>query len=178
MRVKAYQMRAYEGRTYREIAEALSVSEGSAYALVQERIEMFEAPDDRMVTMERLQTVGQCNEMLKVWMPLALSRDLDVSMETDGDGGTPKHIEMPSYKAGTKAAEIVIKIMDRKAKLLGLDAPQRVEGVHVHIKDNRTPEQVAADGQRARESIVQTLRLSGASIHPTEKVAEAREEAA
>lgn len=61
-------------------------------------------------------------------MPLAVHQSLDVTKETSR--GT---ISMDDFEAGAKAAGIILSVSARRAKLLGLDAPEK------HEHEVRTP---------------------------------------
>lgn len=89
------------GETWARIAEIVGYANASgaqkAYARVVIRVQRDSVEDIRDLELDRLDKIQR-----SYWRPAIV----------DGD---------------KKAAELVLKIMDRRAKLLGLDAPNRVQ---------------------------------------------------
>jgi hypothetical protein len=91
------------GATYPQIAEHIGCAISSAYELVQSGLrETLQEPGDdvRQIELERLDL------MLRALLPCALQQ---------GDA------------AQARCAEVILKLMDRRAKYLGLDLPQRMK---------------------------------------------------
>lgn len=98
--VNALELRK-RGASYRQIAKALDCATSTAHELVQTAMrDTLQEPADevRQIELERLDL------MLKALLPRALDSD---------------------DKGQARCAEMVLKLMDRRASYLGLDAPTR-----------------------------------------------------
>ena len=107
--VRAAQMRA-AGATFREIGLALSIDWTWARTLLLRALEaaQYEAAD-----LMRVQERQRLDSLQRSWWTKALRTG-----EPDSDNYRPPD---------TKAAAVVLRIMDRRAKLFGLDAPVQVD---------------------------------------------------
>lgn len=91
-----------EGLSYSEIGDGMSVSPGRAYALVKDAL-------------ERMNT--ECTELAEEVLVLECER-LD----------RIQYAHWAKAMSGDyKAARVVLAVMDRRARLLGLDAPEKRE---------------------------------------------------
>ena len=64
-----------------------------------------------------------CGELLERWVPLATSEALSIEKETRGKAV----IEDDAFDAGLKAGAFVLKVLERLARLDGLDAAEKRE---------------------------------------------------
>lgn len=123
---KAYELRC-KGLTYQQIGDALGVSIKTAHEYVDEvwkyNRERTADSADKLREME----LAKLDELEARWMPLALAAELDVSKEVIKGDDNVVHIELDAWDAGMKAVDRVLKIQERRAKLLGIEAPQKVE---------------------------------------------------
>jgi hypothetical protein len=103
-RLRALQLRE-SGAKYRDIARALNCSVGRAHQLVQEGL--AELHDEVTDTASNVRTL-ELNRLDQMWFDLR-SRD-------------PKQLSEPRF------IEAQLKIMERRARLLGLDAPVAIGG--------------------------------------------------
>ena len=129
-RMGAYTMRVKSGASYRDIARAYKVSVDTAYHDVQAIQTYF-----RQATYESIEDMRQMQ-----------SERLDILL----------FAHMPKAKLGDlKATEMVLRIEKRRAELLGLDAPRKLEmtgkdggpmemDAHVNIREKWTPQEAAA----------------------------------
>lgn len=106
-RLEALRLRR-DGYTYQQIASALGVSVSRAHDLVtgayrQLREELSETADDALQL-----DLSRLDGLLRAHWPRAV-----------GAGAEPPD---------PKSAEVVLKMIDRRARLLGLDAPTKTEG--------------------------------------------------
>jgi transposase-like protein len=97
----AYEMKI-RGMTYRQIAKEIGVSPKTAHKYVNDALEEYIAATAESVEILRTIELQKLDELESVLLPLALKGDL-------------------------QAADRVLKIQERRAKLLGLEAPQKVE---------------------------------------------------
>lgn len=125
-RKRAFDLRL-QGKNYRQIAAALGVSVKTAFTYVDGLWSELEADTHQTAEKVRAMELLQLDELESVWMPIALSDNLDVHKIIDSKQGEPIKISMEAYEAGLKAVDRVLKIKERRAKLLGLEAPQKVE---------------------------------------------------
>jgi hypothetical protein len=129
-RTKAIQMKI-EGHTWQQIADALGYAhKGSAYTDVQRALE---------------QAVVQQRLAAEVWRELELSR-LDAMQQAI----------WPRLMAGEpRAIEVALKLLDRRAKYLGLDSAIKLEVLTIDAIDQQIAalnEQLAAAGREAGEA--------------------------
>lgn len=123
---QAFDMRA-SGKNYRDIADALGVTVSTAYGYVDEYWGELKIVTDEKAEMVRQIELEKLDRVESIWLPLAVARDLDVSTTEAKEDGTVFHIDLNAYDAGLKAVDRVLKIADRRAKLLGLDKPIQIE---------------------------------------------------
>lgn len=126
------------GYSYRQIARALSISERTAYLDVQEELAALDALVSKRAERLRDLELARLDKILRsLWDPI---------------------------KAGdAKAAMAAIKALERRARLLGLDAPTKVaptdpEGAKPYQPELVDPRSLSVDTLRA---IVQDLRQQG-----------------
>lgn len=93
------------GKTVRQIAEALNVSEGQAWSYCREGLELARETTAKTAAEWREQMLAQIDELIGAWSPVALN---------------------PADDRAQAASAIVIRAQEHRARLLGLD---RVEGV-------------------------------------------------
>lgn len=103
--VKAAQLRS-GGATFREIGEALGIDHTWARTLV---LRALEAAKYESAELMRVQEGLRLDRLQRAWWPAALNGDV-------------------------KAAGIVMRVMDRRARLFGLDAPTQIEVTQVPVE--------------------------------------------
>jgi hypothetical protein len=111
---RAFELRKM-GLSYRRIASALDISESTAHAGVQrvlQKIGRQLAENNGDVLRMELERLDQL--MSQIW-PLTRERKLEIR---DADGN-PSEITLPP---DLDAVDKVVKLMDRRAKLLGMDS--------------------------------------------------------
>ncbi len=99
-----------------------------------------------------------CADLLKRWVPLATAEELALRKE---NRGKPVIDEEP-LEAGLKAGAFVLKVLERLAKLDGLDAAEKRE---VTLTETADPLELARRVQAV--SPVLAGRLSGGSLSRT-----------
>lgn len=110
---KAVWDRRIRGESVVQIAAALDLSTRTVYAAINRRVESMDVT--KQLETEAAIDLDLLRGLLKKWYPLAIAEG------GAEDGGDPSE----------KATEIVLKILDRKAKLLGTDAPKRIDIQHL-----------------------------------------------
>lgn len=103
-----------EGHTIREISRRLGCSVGRAHQLIQEAIAAIPQENAEAVRVLELQRIDR---MLR---GLCRRREVDEDGRVTGRPGL-------AYLGEPKAVAAAVKLMERRAKLLGLDAPSKVE---------------------------------------------------
>ncbi len=118
------------GLSYREIGARLGVSHQVAQDYVRDELAANAAKPEEVAHLREIER-ARLESMVAKWLPIATASALDVSTDiegTDRDGEpTIKHIELPDYQAGLKAAEMLVKLSGRLSTLHGLDGPSKVE---------------------------------------------------
>lgn len=130
----AFELRS-QRMTYRQIAAELGVSVKIAFNYVADVFADLKDSTRESAELVRAMELETLDVMQARWEPLAIHEGLDVQKIINGAGGEPVVIRMEDYDAGMKAVDRVLKIQERRAKLLGLDAATKVEGTvqHTHL---------------------------------------------
>lgn len=124
-RRKAIAMRL-DGYTFREIADELGVSVSTAHAYVNDGWERVQnATDEDRAALRDLE-LARCDQMLKRVLPIATANNLQVEKEVFRDGERIVVTETDA-ELQFKAVDRALKIGKRRAELLGLDAPTKIE---------------------------------------------------
>ena len=100
-RLQAFQLRK-AGNTYEAIGEALGVSKVAAYKLVRRVVESLDSQSQAEAKVYRALQLARLEEALKAIWPQAMAGDLG-------------------------AVDRVVKILEREAKLMCLDAPAKID---------------------------------------------------
>lgn len=104
----ARQLEAYkhrrDGLTYREIGERMGTSEATAFRHVKAILDRTKAEADEVVAQSRQLSLERLDRMIEKLTPL-----------------------LDDEKRACRAAETIAKLEERRAKLLGLDAPAKNE---------------------------------------------------
>lgn len=112
-----------QGKSYRQIAIAIGRSKGLAHRWVGEMLlETLQEPANELRTLE-LERLDALSDAL--WPLIVKEMPDDVADEDRAD-----------YRPSLKAVDSILRVMERRAKLLGLDAPVRTE--HSGSVDVRT----------------------------------------
>lgn len=99
------------GKSYSQIAEVLGITKQRAHQLVMQAFEEMRQ---------------QCAEDTEQLRAIELAR-LDRITETFAPMLEMPGLDLQDVEAAKKAADVLIKVSERRAKLLGLDAPTRAE---------------------------------------------------
>lgn len=131
VRQKALAMRI-AGASYQQIGAALHITDTSAHRHVQKALERIDSKTAELAEQVRAMELKRLDAlMVGIWKE---------AVGPDGTMGDPK------------AVETVLKVMDRRARLLGLDAAQKSEVRIDELTDEQRAARVAAlfDAARAR----------------------------
>lgn len=105
--IKALELKL-KGYSLDEIGKRLGITHAGARALIVTALSRWNEGIQQLADRYRLTELERLEKLHEKWWPHALG---------EGGWGPPD----------VKAAEVVLKIMDRRARLLGLDAPMKVE---------------------------------------------------
>ncbi len=125
---RALQLKAFElkrsGKEYREIAEQLGISLGSAYNYVRRYFDELDAvAKESADDLRRLEAAR-----LDIWLDRLnqqIARADEVRIDPDDASEAVFLVDLP------KLITTGVKLMERRAKLLGLDAPTKVDVANV-----------------------------------------------
>lgn len=140
-----------------EIAQHLGVSKKSIVRYVKEGLEKAIEDTRYSVDQYRQLELERLDKLLVRWFPLAVSEQLIFS-KTDRKGN--QVLVEDDFEAGLKAVAAVLKIMERRAKLLGLDAlgiSEMRENTEISLEQlaaqlqERTPLLLSACGEAVEE---------------------------
>lgn len=124
-RQRAVRMRL-EGYTYDDIARALGVSKSTAHGYVNDGWERINAETDEERRELRGLELARLDAMLRRALPIATKDNL-VVIETEMTADGPMEVRKENAELQFKAMDRALKIGKRRAELLGLDAPVKVE---------------------------------------------------
>ena len=102
-----------KGKTYQEIGDTLGISQQRAHAIVKEEMKQLDAE-------------------------LREKREEVRSMELDRLDLLQSGVWEKAVEGDTKAIESVLKIMEKRSKLLDLDAPKKVLGLFGEVTEQET----------------------------------------
>ncbi len=118
-RLKALDLRG-EGKSYRKIADAMGIDVARAHQLVIEGLDELMTQSAESAEQVRVLEIARLDDLLdRTLIKLSLQRREMVTK----DGQT---VFVPD--PNEKTIEAVLKIMERRARFLGLDAPQEIVG--------------------------------------------------
>jgi hypothetical protein len=119
--------RRCEGATMTRLAGEFGMSIGAIYNYIEEvRKQLREATID-LAALEREQSLALIDTALEQVMPHIHSGDLIKIQEIRLNRKGPIVVEVAAWEAKMKGCEVMVKLLDRKAKLLGMDAPVKTE---------------------------------------------------
>lgn len=118
-RLKALDLRG-EGKSYRKIADALGIAVSRAHELVVEGLDELMVQSAESAEQVRALELVRLDDLLdRLIVKLSLQR----KEFTAKDG---QKVQAPDPQERT--VEMILKVMERRAKMLGLDAPQEIVG--------------------------------------------------
>ena len=124
-RQKAINLRL-QGHTFREIAAAVGVSVETAHRYVNDGWERIQTATDEQRQELRDLELARLDAMLKRVLPIATANNLKVEKEVFRNGQAEIICEEDA-ELQFKAVDRALKIGKRRAELLGLDAPAKIE---------------------------------------------------
>ena len=112
------------GKSYTEIAHTLGVSEAQAWWDVKKELDRERARSEKKVPKVRKLELERLDRMLEKLWPLATT-GIPI-LDAKGNPVKDKHGEI-FVRIDKLAVDRVIKIMERRAALLGVDAPKKIQ---------------------------------------------------
>lgn len=120
-RKKAYAMLLEEGKSLVSIAQHFKVSKGTMHGWLNHEYEKTKIANSHSAHLVREQSSTHLDQIIERWLPLAIHEDLKVAGDKYGANGELKHLEIEAWESGTKAAATVLKAIEQKSRLYGLD---------------------------------------------------------
>jgi hypothetical protein len=112
-----------EGNSYRAIGEKLDLSLGAVHELCTEALTELQGEGRELAKRLRAEQLQQLDEVGGRLLRLVLKKDLRVT-ETKPDGSV---LELAEFETLTRLTGSLGKVWERQAKLMGLDAPAKVD---------------------------------------------------
>jgi hypothetical protein len=120
LRKRAFDLRR-KGSSYPEIAAELAIPISTAFSYVDACwLELAEIVTRENAAMLRDQELENLAKLEAKYLPLALQED-------------PEITGLEAVEIGMKAVDRVLKIQERRSKLLGLEAPQKMDVASAHL---------------------------------------------
>ena len=127
--------RRCEGATMTSLAGEFGMSIGAIYNYIEQvRKQLREATID-LAALEREQSLALIDIAIAEVMAHIHSSDLIKIQEIRLNRKGPIVVELAAWEAKMKACEVMVKLIDRKARLLGLDAPVKMEAPPVVVHE-------------------------------------------
>lgn len=118
-RMKALDLRG-EGKSYRKIADALGIDVHRAHTLVIEALDELMVQSTESAEQVKVLELQRLDDLLdRLLMKMALQRREMVT-------ASGQKVQVPNPDENTVSA--ILKVMERRARMLGLDAPQEIGG--------------------------------------------------
>ena len=123
---QAWDMRC-AGATYKTISQTLGFSMGAIHNYIEETRALLREHNEDLAARERDQALELLDNAIEKLVP-HVNGDILIQTETDrGDGKKPLTITIETWQARIQACGALVKLLDRKAKLLGMDTPGKTE---------------------------------------------------
>lgn len=120
-RKEAYRKYLEEGKRVGMIAQEMGVTHATVSGWLNHEYEKTKMANSNSAAIVREQLSGQLDTLIERWMPAATHEGLMVKGEKYGRNGELEYISIETWDAGKAAADIVLKALDRKAKIYGLE---------------------------------------------------------
>lgn len=120
-RKEAYRKCLEEGKNQGTIAKEMGVTQATVSGWINHEYEATKIANSNSAAIVREQISSQLDQLLGRYMPLALHEGLSVKGEKYGKNGELEYISIETWDASKVAADIVLKALDRKAKIYGLE---------------------------------------------------------
>lgn len=114
------------GKTLREIGDALDMTVPGARKVILRALKRSDEAMAKQGAKHRELEAQRLNAMMAHLWDLAMG-GVHVTPKIGADGSVRKTAEEASVEAQNKAVDRILRIMERRAKLLGLDAPTKTE---------------------------------------------------
>ena len=127
--LQAFELAA-TGRSMRSIAAELGVSVGTVHADIERVRADLRSQTTEFAARQRDIDLELVAELIQRWAPLALAKELKISKEVRTKRGV-RHINLATYEAGCMATDRLLRLIERRAKMVGYDVPSKVEATPV-----------------------------------------------
>jgi transposase len=150
--LQAFELAAV-GRSMRSIAAELGVSVGTVHSDIERVRADLRTQTTEFAARQRDIDLELIAELIQRWAPFALAEELNISKEVQTKRGV-RHINLVTYEAGCMATDRLLKLIERRAKMLGYDAPTKVEDTPMR------PPPTAEELKEARESLARWVNFA------------------
>lgn len=139
--------------TYAEVGDKLGCSTSVAFDLVNQWWPYARAEINEHIDIVREQELADLNRIERKWLGIALADDVIIEQFGRNQNGNIIKLTVDAYEAMKTAALVIIKVKERRAKYLGLDAPDKVqvtpgEGTMEDFRAKLREERERVQGQR------------------------------
>lgn len=142
---EVFRMKVEQGEPWRKIQETLQISASYAYELYKLGHELLKEDTKEVAARDRQVQLDQLDAITSRVMPLIMHDDLRVeTIKANGDV-----LSIEAFEQLAKMSIVAIRVMERRARILGTDAPEKL-----NVTDNtdyQTLEQLRERAARARE---------------------------
>ena len=121
---QAWDMRC-AGATYKTISQTLGFSMGAIHNYIEESRALLREHNEDLAARERDQALELLDNAVEKLIP-HINGDIVIQSEIEGRKG-PIVISVEEWQARIQACGALVKLIDRKSKLLGMDAAVRTE---------------------------------------------------
>ena len=128
------------------LAQEFNISLSTVHGYIEEQRKLLRAQTIDLAAQERVQALELLDNAIEKVVP-HINGDITIETLIERKGRPPLTMTVEEWQARMKGCSVLVQLLDRKSKLLGLDAPVKVEARPVVVPE--TEEQRA----RAREAL-------------------------
>ena len=144
--------RPCQGATYKTISTELGLSMGSVHNYIEETRALLREQNKDLAEHEREQALALLDNAIEKVVP-HINGQITIETVIERKRNPPIVMTVEEWQARMKGCQVLVSLLDRKAKLLGMDAPVKVEPPPVVAQE--TEEQRA----RARAALRQWTKF-------------------
>ena len=144
--------RRCQGATYATIAAEQGLSMGCIHNYIEESRALLREQSTELAAQERDQALALLDNAIEKVVP-HINGEVKIETKVEREGKRGFVITVEEWQARCKACQVLVSLLDRKAKLLGMDAPAKTEAPPT------VPPETEEQRARARAALRQWTRF-------------------
>ena len=135
------------------LAREFNISLSTVFAYIEGQRKLLRAQTNDLAAQEREQALELLDNAVEKIVP-HINGTIEIRTEIAREGKPPLILSVEEWQARVKACQVLVSLVDRKAKLLGMDAPVKVE------PPPSVPPESEETRSRAREALKMWCKFS------------------